>query len=102
MRIKTIGISEREAIRQSRYCEMRPVSGSGVTSQKINPVQYYVEARSTLRRRVVREGGRDEWRNVEYSVGVTSRGVAPCNFRTILWEFKNNSIRSRGSLSEIC
>lgn len=59
MRIKTIGISEREAIRQSRYCEMRPVSGSGVTSQKINRVRYYVEARSALRRRVVREGGRD-------------------------------------------
>lgn len=46
------------------------VSGSGVTSQKINRVRYYVEARSALRRGTVggrgREGGRRR-RDGEYS-----------------------------------
>lgn len=61
MRIK-IGISEREkqfANRGTAKCVVEPVSGSGVTSQKINRVRYYVEARSALRRRAVREGGKD-------------------------------------------
>lgn len=37
----------------------RPVSGSGVTSQKINRVRYYIEARSALRRRRAAERERE-------------------------------------------
>jgi len=59
------------------------------------------------RRRGGREGGRadGERETVGYLLGALHRRGAvdaPCNFRAILWEFKNNSIRARGSLSEIC
>lgn len=70
-------------------------AGVNVTLRKMNRVQYTVAAprRPSETRDARREtfGGPRDFDGAEAG-----------NFRSILWEFKNNSIRARGSLGEIC